>query len=199
VGRDTRFVTDGRVDGLVVAGGRSQRFGTDKRVAVLRGEELIRRAVRTLRAAVGGAVFVATGRKRERLPGTARAVVIVDEPPGRGPLGGIAAALRRAHVGVVVLGCDLPFVRPTTLERVAAAGLAAGRPAAVRSARGWEPLVAYWPAPVYKHVRAALEQGALAPHELLDRLGAVAVTGVAPGELHNVNTREDLQRAAARR
>jgi molybdopterin-guanine dinucleotide biosynthesis protein A len=187
------------LDGLVVAGGRSRRFGADKRLAVVGGEEMIRRAVRTLRAVVGGTVFVATGAKRERLPGTARAVVVVDEPSGRGPLGGIAAALRRSRIGVVVLGCDLPFVRPATLARVAAAGLAAHRPAAVRSARGWEPLVAYWPVPVYKHVRAALEQGALAPHELLDRLGAVAVTGIAAGELHNVNTREDFQRATARR
>jgi molybdopterin-guanine dinucleotide biosynthesis protein A len=163
----------------------------------VRGEEMIRRAVRTVGSVASGTVFVATGARRQRLPGTARTVCIADSPPGRGPLGGIAAALGRTRAdGIVVLGCDLPLVRAATLGRVARAGLAAGRPAAVRSARGWEPLVAYWPRAVYKQVRAALWARASAPHELLEQLGAIAIVGVEPEELLNVNTRADLERAA---
>ena len=67
----------------------------------------------------------------------------------------------------------------------------------MRSLRGWEPLVAYWPRRVYKQVRAAITAGRLAPHVLLESLGAVAVTGVDSAELINVNTRADLERAAA--
>jgi molybdopterin-guanine dinucleotide biosynthesis protein A len=156
---------------------------------------MVRRAVSTVRCAVNGTVYVATGARPQRLPGTAGAVCIADWPPGRGPLGGIAAALARTHAaGVLVLGCDLPLVGRATLLRVAAAGLASGRAAAVRSARGWEPLVAYWPRAVYKQVRNALWSGAWAPYALLDRLGALSVTGVDPRELVNVNTRADLAR-----
>lgn len=185
------------LDGLVLAGGRSTRFGSDKRLALFGDEELIRRAVRRLATLATGTVFVATGPRRERLPGTAGAVVIADAPAGRGPLGGIAAGLERSSHGLLVLGCDLPLVSLATLSRVASAGRATDRPAAVRSARGWEPLVAYWPRRVYKQVRAAIDAGRLAPHALLDALAAVAVAGVRPAELSNVNTRDDLARAAA--
>jgi molybdopterin-guanine dinucleotide biosynthesis protein A len=196
-GTRRRHTTPLRLDGLVLAGGRSSRFGSDKRLALFEGEELVRRAIRTLGSVVSGTLFVATGRRRERLPGSARAVVLIDVPPGRGPLGGIAAALERSAHGLIVLGCDLPLVTPATLLRLARSGQAASRPAAVLAGNGWEPLVAYWPRGVYKHVRAALSAGRLAPHALLDALGTVPVCGVRPGELHNLNTTADLERAAA--
>jgi molybdopterin-guanine dinucleotide biosynthesis protein A len=96
----------------------------------------------------------------------------------------------------VALGCDLPLVRVSTLQRVARAGMAVDRPAAVYGPCGWEPLVAYWPRAVYNQLRAALACRQLALHELLDRLGAVAVTGVERSELCNVNTPADLEKAA---
>jgi molybdopterin-guanine dinucleotide biosynthesis protein A len=189
-----------RADGLVLAGGRSRRFGADKRVAVFHGQELVRRAVRTLASVAGPTLYVATGARPERLPGTAGAVCIADSPPGCGPLGGIAAALARTRApGILALGCDLPLVRAATLERVLQAGLGAGRPAAVRGPHGWEPLIAYWPRAMYKQVRAALWLHVWALHELLERTGAAAVVGVDPAELVNVNTRADLAQAASRR
>jgi molybdopterin-guanine dinucleotide biosynthesis protein A len=167
-------------------------------VAKFRGEELVRRAVATLAQVADGVLFVATGPRRERLPGTAAAVCIADAPPHRGPLGGIAAALERTRgAGIVVLACDLPLVRPQTLREVVRVGRSADRPAAVRSAGGWEPLIAYWPRWVYKLVRAALWRGSLAPHQLLDRLGALGVGGVDPVELRNVNTPADLDKASS--
>ena len=179
------------VDALVLAGGRSRRFGSDKRLARLGRDELVRNAVRRVRQAVDGRVFVATGRRRERLPGTASTIVVADRPAGKGPLGGIAAALELAAVGVVVLACDVPRVRPATLRRLAAVGRRLDRPVAVRGGRGWEPLVAYYPAWMLNHVRAAIRAGALAPHRLLDACAAVALAA-SPQELGNVNTTADL-------
>ena len=37
-----------RIDGLVLAGGRSRRFGSDKRIALFDGDELVRLATRKL-------------------------------------------------------------------------------------------------------------------------------------------------------
>ena len=195
--RDPEGTLSHRVDAVVLAGGRSTRFGSDKRIALFCREELIRRAVKKVSGVVTGTVFVATGPRREHLPGTGRTVVITDSPPGRGPMGGIAAALERSATGVLVLGCDLPLVSPATLVRVLRAAQVTNAPVAVRSMRGWEPLVAYWPRRVYKLVRAAITAGRLAPHTLLDSLGTVPVTGLDPAELINVNTRADLERAVA--
>jgi len=185
------------VDGLVLAGGMSRRFGADKRVAVLDGEELVRIAVRKMRAGLPGCrIWVGTGGVCEHLPGMGDARPIADAVAGRGPLGGIAAALRQARRGVVVLACDVPLVRPATLARVAAAGVDRRRPAAVRTARGWEPLVAYYPKTVSNLVEAALSHGRAAPHALLDRTSAVAVRVSDVKELANVNTLGDLEMIA---
>jgi molybdopterin-guanine dinucleotide biosynthesis protein A len=185
------------VDGLVLAGGMSRRFGADKRVAILDGQELVRIAIRKMRAGLPGCrIWVGTGRVRERLPGMGDAQPLVDLVVGRGPLGAIAAALRQARWGVVVLACDVPLLRPATLARVAAAGAGLRRPAAVRTARGWEPLVAYYPKAVSNLVEAALSHGRAAPHMLLDRTSAVAVRVSDLTELANVNTLGDLETIA---
>jgi len=186
-------------DGLLLAGGQSRRFGTDKRVAPFRGLPLVVHGARTLRMAVTrGTVFVATGAARTSLPGTQGMVVVRDEPPHRGPLGGLAAALALTASGLIVLACDTPLVRHSTLSRLAALGTRTGRPAAIRTARGWEPLIAYYPKWVFNHVRAALDQGVLAPHLLLDRLPTVAVRIGSAAELANVNRPQDLAALAER-
>lgn len=182
-----------RFDGLLLAGGRSIRFGSDKRLASLRGEALVVHAARALRAAVcGGTVYLATGVARRPLPGTFAMSVLGDERPLKGPLGALAAALARARTGIVVLACDTPLVRSHTLVQLAALGLRRDRPAAVRSVRGWEPLVAYYPKWVLNDVRAALDQGQLAPHRMLERLPTVALWLTGGCQLANVNRPGDL-------
>ncbi len=185
-----------RVDGLVLAGGDSRRFGSDKRLALWRGKPLVQHALEKLARVVSGALYVATGQRGAWLPGCQRAIVLRDEPPGRGPLGGLAAALWRARTGVLVLACDLPLVSQGTLEQVMRVGLASGRPAAVRSRRGWEPLIAYYPRSLLPLVHAALDRRAAGPQELLERAGAVAVPVRSEQEVLNVNTPEDLAAAA---
>lgn len=184
-----------RIDGLVLAGGRSRRFGSDKRVALFDGDELVRLATRKLAAVVDGTIYVVTGARRERLPGTGRAVVLADEPPGRGPVGGIAAGLRRARYGLLVLACDLPLVRVSTLERLARFGRNGGRPAALRSVSGWEPLVAWYPRSALHAVESELMSGRPAPWSVLEQLGAVPVPVIDADEVVNVNTPRELAAA----
>ena len=66
----------------------------------------------------------------------------------------------------------------------------------MRTARGWEPLVAYYPRSVSNLVEAALSHGRAAPHVLLDRTAAVAVRVSDARELTNVNTIADLDEVA---
>jgi len=182
-----------RADALLLAGGRSRRFGSDKRLARFSGEELVRRAARTLLQVSDGTLFVAGGVSGWRLPLVQAAVCVADQRPGCGPLAGIAGALARCRVGVAVLACDLPRLRFSTLAAVRECGLSRGRAAALWGPRGWEPLVSYWPRSVFHDVGAALNQGMLSPQRLLSRLGAIPVRAGGPEELANVNRVEDLQ------
>ncbi len=183
------------VDGLVLAGGRSSRFGSDKAGATLGGRTLLSISYRTVAGAVGGAVYLAGAGQagpRDLAPAVLR---IVDECSGAGPLGGIAAALGRSRrAGVVVLACDLPLVKTSTLVRMATLGLASGRAVAARTSRGWEPLAAFYPRTALQQLRSGLREGPRALHLWLDKLGALAVTGIAGDELTNINRPRDLER-----
>jgi molybdopterin-guanine dinucleotide biosynthesis protein A len=187
-----------RIDGIVLAGGRSKRFGSDKRKADFAGEQMIDSACRRMSEAVDGRLIVATGVRAEPLEGTWRGIVCADEVEGCGPLGGLAAGLARTEFGAVVLAVDEPLVSVATLMRLAEIGRKTGQVAAIRTASGWEPLVAFYPASVLNDVRAALSEGELAPRHLLDRWQAIAVEPVDSGELTNVNTRTDLRTALAK-
>ncbi|HYC57103.1 MAG TPA: molybdenum cofactor guanylyltransferase [Candidatus Binatia bacterium] len=181
-----------RIDGLLVAGGRSRRFGSDKRHALLGTRTLAEIAASTLRRVAGGPLLIA-GRGVQAGAGTA--IFVEDLQRGRGPLSAIAGGLARARFGVLVMPCDAPFVHVDTLSAIARLGRSSGRVAALRSPRGWEPLVAFYPATVLPILTAALREGLLAPHRLLARMGALAVPAASPAEVWNVNRISDLERA----
>ncbi|MBT8477816.1 MAG: NTP transferase domain-containing protein, partial [Gemmatimonadetes bacterium] len=76
--------------GVVLAGGRSTRYGSDKAFAELGGTSLVRRAARTLRPEAGRVVVVANDVEKHRsedLP------VRPDRVAGIGPLGGLHTAV----------------------------------------------------------------------------------------------------------
>jgi len=186
-------VTVAGADGLLLAGGRSSRFGTDKRFARLEGEGLARIALDKLRAVVGrGAIHVATGRTARALPGLEEVPALADAVADSGPLGGIVAGLRRTRTGILVLACDVPRVRTETLRTVLETGEGGEHPVAARCSGRWEPLIAYYPRSASNRLEAALRDGDRALHRLLDELDAIPVEVSDPSELANVNTPEDL-------
>lgn len=171
--------TPARILGVVLAGGRSSRFGSDKALAELEGRALLDHALDGLRPqcqalAVGGRAW----------PGVPR---IADRPgPGLGPLGGVCGALRYAvDQGfdlVVTVGCDTPRL-PADLV----AGLAAVAPAIEAES----PLIGCWPASLSGQLDAWL--AATADRSLrgwAQRVGARAVQASHP--IPNINRPGDL-------
>lgn len=182
----------GRIDGLLLAGGRSRRFGRDKRRALLGGRALADIAIARLRAVVDGDLWIA-GAGTFQAGGPA--FLVDDLVRGGGPLSGIAGGLLRARLGVLVLPCDVPLVSPDTLVSLLRVARRTGRVVALRSLRGWEPLVAFYPRAAFPLLAAALREGQRAPHRLLERLGALALPAGRTGEVWNVNRVEDLAAA----
>ncbi len=50
------------------------------------------------------------------LPRTPDIMVVPDRIPGQGPLQGLATALSQVPAWAIVLGCDMPFVKPAVLQ-----------------------------------------------------------------------------------
>lgn len=170
----------GRPDilGVVLAGGQSSRFGSDKALALLDGRPLLDHAVAWLAGWCGGVVVA--GRDVAPVP------VVADWPrPGMGPLGGLAAGLRyaRAQGFAAVFSCGVDSPR---LPEDLAARFQPG-PAFLAD----QPVVGLWPVTTL----AALEEILNGPgkHSLRALAEAVGARAVQPGRPSlNINRPEDL-------
>jgi molybdopterin-guanine dinucleotide biosynthesis protein A len=117
------------VTGIVLAGGRSSRFGGPKLEARLDGRTLLELAVRAV-SAVSSEIVVAAGGSpttagesppaNAALSGIAADVevrVVQDPAPFGGPLVGLLSALEAASGPVaIVVGGDMPRLRPAVLR-----------------------------------------------------------------------------------
>ena len=103
--------------GIVLAGGRSTRFGSDKLAASIDGVPLVRRAIDALATVTDGVIVVlAPGVEREDLPPDV--TVVHDMQEGDGPLAGLHTGLLAAvrTDQVVVAGGDMPELQPPVLR-----------------------------------------------------------------------------------
>lgn len=109
--------------GVIVAGGRSTRFGdADKAVAELAGTPLIRRVADRLASVVDGVVVNCRGDQRDAiddaLSGFDRPVSFALDPePDLGPMAGMATGLEAVGSEyALVVACDMPFVDPAFVD-----------------------------------------------------------------------------------
>jgi len=171
--------------GVILAGGGSTRFGSDKALAVLDGHTLIVRAVDRL--AGWCEHVVVAGRE------TAPAPTLPDWPrPAMGPLAGLAAALHHARDEgyEAVLSCS-----------VDAEGLPENLPdllAPAPACLAVQPVIGLWPVSSVAVIEALLldETERHSMRRFADRIGARLVE--LPAAIANINTPADLAALAGK-
>jgi len=150
------------INGYVMAGGASTRFGFDKARAELNGEAMLARMCKSVKEVSGSVGIVAPFERYaefgERL--------VEDHWPGQGPLGGIISALIDAHTRndepawCLIVGCDMPFLTREWLtylkDRTVTTRAAVVAP---QSARGLEPLCACWHTSATDKLQFSFEDG----------------------------------------
>jgi molybdopterin-guanine dinucleotide biosynthesis protein A len=187
----------GQVVGLVLAGGRSVRFGGEKAVALLNGRPLLEWAAARLRTVC--ASVAVNVRKQSEAETVAKALglpTLYDAPgDALGPLAGVKVGLTWAEEAgaraLAVSPCDAPLLPDDLYVRLLERGLDGAAMAETRDGR--QPLCALWPVAALPVVRDALAGGAHPPTwQILERLGAHKVFFDQPEAFANVNTRADL-------
>ena len=105
------------ISGIVLAGGRASRFGSDKLTAAYDDVPLLDRAVAAVAAGCSEVIVVLAPDDDRELPAAAVPVRRVFDPaPHRGPLVGLLAGLEAAREPVVlVAGGDMPTLSPEVL------------------------------------------------------------------------------------
>lgn len=188
---------------FILAGGQSTRMGADKAFLEFHGQSLLARALALARALTPEVLIVG-----ERARFAAFAPVVEDIYPGHGPLGGIHAALTASASELnLVLAVDTPLLTPALLRFLVEQARASAAVATVpRVAGGFQPLCAVYRPAFCEVAQAALQQKrnkidplfSLVPVRVLEE-EELARFEFPPQMFDNLNTREDLERAARRR
>jgi molybdopterin-guanine dinucleotide biosynthesis protein A len=187
------------IAGLVLAGGQSRRFGSEKAVARLGERTLLEWALNALREDCDTlAVSARAGSGAEVIALRLGIHALTDDPahPG-GPLAGVAAGLRWASglgaTRLATLPCDLPHAPPNMVARLAAA-MGEGPAAFVETDDGLHPLCAVWNVSLLAPLEAALVAGHPPVRAFLAEVGGVAVRFDDAAAFANVNAPGDLER-----
>lgn len=178
-----------RLIGIILAGGRSRRFGSNKAIARYRDRSLIDHVATALGPQVDELAQSGGGEPFAGLR------LVADRPvAGLGPLGGLNGALHDAARGgfdaVVTVPCDTPI-----LPRDLVARLAAGGPIAIAAGI---PVIGLWPvslAPVLDAYLAAAADRSIAAWA---RHAGAARIDLGP-PLPNINRPETLAALEAAR
>ncbi len=164
------------VVGAVLAGGASRRMGADKARLELAGSSLGERAVETLRTQMEEVVVVSRELGDHADLG---APEIADLVPGKGPLGGLNAALDHARGRpVFLLACDLPVVGPELVAYLLESALPVlGDVGAVVPTLGGrtQPLCGVYAAVCQPELEQRLTAGELRVLELVEAVGPMRV------------------------
>jgi molybdopterin-guanine dinucleotide biosynthesis protein A len=149
--------------GLVLAGGRSSRFGREKALADMGGRPFIAHVVDVLSQ---GCERVAINARHDSLAcayAHANGLATVSDAPGDpdGPLSGVKAGLIWAKTNgaqfLATAPCDTPFLPHDLVRNLVEADR--GRGAVARTADGLQPLCALWPVGALDAVAATLAAG----------------------------------------
>jgi molybdopterin-guanine dinucleotide biosynthesis protein A len=199
---------------VIVAGGRSTRFGDrDKVVADLAGVPMVRRVADRLATVAEHVVVNCRPDQRDAVEGALESLsvpvsVALDPEPDQGPVAGIRTGLRAVEGEyAAVVAADMPFVDPDFVAYLF--DRAAGHDAAVPRPDEWyQPMQAVYRAGAMADAcDAALaaadedEPRILTPVFELDYVvvGEEEIDAHAgEGTFENVNTEEELAAAAAR-
>jgi molybdopterin-guanine dinucleotide biosynthesis protein A len=200
------MVASDHILGVILAGGRSRRFGGgDKTLAEIEGKSILARVISRFRPQVGRLVLSINGDAR-RFADFGLETITDGENPELGPLSGLLAAMHwaQAHAPRITLiataSSDVPFLPDDLVARLEAARN--GGVAIAESAGRRHPTVGLWPVQTRVDVANALARQQLSVNRLAADLDAVAVTfpmrdsaGDEIDPFFNINTRDDLDAA----
>ncbi len=180
--------------GLVLAGGKSRRMGSDKALLRQDGQTQLSLAVALLETQLER-VFVSTTAAQADDAERSQFARIVDRYDDMGPVAGILSAMdSNAEVSWLVLACDLPKIDQATIAYLLENCSPDHPVTAYRSTYDNfpEPLCAIWRPGARKIIDRFVQHDMICPRKILIRSDTQLLTQPNPVALHNINTPEDL-------
>ena len=181
--------------GLILAGGTSSRFGSDKALALYEGKSFLEHAVLLLRSVDLKPVIVT---RRGADYSFLDCPVIYDQLPEKGPLGGIYTAMTVfKNTPFLILTCDMPALTSEALSGLLGAHESTAQITLYSLTNGSsQPFPAIYEPSLLSTIKQKILRDELSMHSLLGSTPAPKVVEWKEdaGVFCNVNHREDLVR-----
>jgi molybdopterin-guanine dinucleotide biosynthesis protein A len=181
--------------GLVLAGGKSERMGTDKGKICWHGKEQRYWMADVLKKFCSD-VYISCRADQIREINRRNYKTIEDEFSGTGPLGAILSAYNViGDVAWLVVACDMPFLDVHAIRYLIDHRDINSIATAYESPADHlpEPLAAIWEPQAEPLLREALKQNKLSPREILMQRNIACISPVNPVALMNANYPGDCE------
>jgi molybdopterin-guanine dinucleotide biosynthesis protein A len=183
------------INGLVLAGGKSQRMGFDKGAVNWHGKEQRYYMADLLRTFCKD-VFISCRADQQKEIDSAY-LSLTDTFSDLGPYGAILSAFReKPDSAWLVIACDLPLMDENTLQYLVdhrdVSSVATAYQSPVNEFP--EPLITIWEPKSYPVLLSFLAQGYSCPRKVLINSDVTLLNALNPEALTNVNTPDELER-----
>jgi molybdopterin-guanine dinucleotide biosynthesis protein A len=186
------------IPALILAGGQSRRFGSDKVLAEWRGRTLLDHVLDAATAGGRTAILSVSEGAAPRCGGLPR--LMDPDPTIRTPLNGLLAGSRVLKGWFLVLASDAPGIRPEVLELLCEAGAQeVNRPVVITEDERLHPFPGLYHGSMIDAFEAAFDKGDYRVSDLVRSMNPITVPverirSVDPHleSLRNVNTPEEL-------
>lgn len=183
--------TNQNITGVILAGGKNSRMGSDKGLLQVGGKSIIERQIAVLQPLVKEIIIIHNGDNYTELGHQ----IYKDIMPDCGPMGGIYTALMVSQTAkIFVLSCDMPFIS-SELVKMIIEKTENCEIAIPRNGEKLEPLCAVYDQSCIETFRELLDQKALKMMDALKlfRVKELTITQeiLAKQPFTNINTPED--------
>jgi molybdopterin-guanine dinucleotide biosynthesis protein A len=175
--------------GLVLAGGRSTRLGTDKSLLLLDNKPLYQLAQEKLSPFCSKIFFSIN--ESQTLP---VANWVLDKYDDQGPLSGILSALDFIDKPLLVMAVDMPAIQRSTIELLLKQHRPNNKVTAYFNTEKqlWEGLVSIWEPSILTDLATFFDGGGRSLQKFLHQINASKVSIAKEEEFRSVNMQEDL-------
>lgn len=183
-----------KLQSIILAGGKSRRFGRDKALVSVNGVSMIEGCVKLLRSLnLEPAVVTEKGRKYPSL----NCRIEVDCMPDKGPLGGILTAFTVFQdAAFLILTCDMPYMTDETLKALMKARDDNFSATIFHSPQyGFQPFPGIYGVSLKEHVCAQIAKNELSMQAFFASLSQVQTLSFSPSDpaFANINAEADLR------
>ncbi len=174
--------------GLVLAGGKSSRFGSDKAFYKFEGKALWERQYELLSRICKKSVISCHQEQASKLEGKP---LLIDKERFQGPLHPILECFEEFQQDILLLACDLPFIEQGDLEKLTELH-AKNKIRLLSSPTGrHQPLAALWPGSLSDALKEYYQNGGRKVMQFTEQQGFESIL-CTETHLRNINTVADL-------